>query len=73
MKILVTPDIVNYEEEFMIEAENLEEALKKTDEEMCCNCDCLIFEAKGSSLIYIGVFRFEEGKEPRFVEEEEFL
>lgn len=67
MKFVFTPDIIKYEEEFMIEADSLEEVFSKLSEEFPFNSFLSVSYLTASGLKYMGVVCVEEGKTPRFV------
>lgn len=69
IKVLFTPDLFKYEEEFVLEGESLDEVIEKLQEE--CPVNCLfavsIFEGYGC-LEFLGVLKTEEGKDPKWIE-----
>ena len=68
MLFLFVPDVFKFEEAFDIEADDLQEAIEKADEEMSCNCLLQVFESHPFSLHFCGVVEIAEGKSPQFVD-----
>lgn len=70
MKVLFIPDLFKYEEEFIIEATNIEEVINKLQEEFPYNCLLGAYIISKHGLIYLGVLKVEENKSPEWVESE---
>lgn len=70
IKVLFTPDLFKYEEEFILEGESLDEVIEKLQEE--CQVNCLFAVSRligpGRNLEYLGALKIEEGKEPKWTD-----
>lgn len=75
MKILFTPDLFKYEEEFVIEGDSLEAVIEKLQEECPVNCIFAAHRLFGNerTLLFLGVLKIEEGKEPKWINSELFI
>lgn len=71
MKVLFIPDLFKYEEEFIIEAANIEEAINKLHEEFPYNCLLSAYIVSNHGLIHLGVLKVEENKNPEWVESDD--
>ena len=61
-KYLFVPDLVKFDQSFAIEAENIDLAMKKANEELCCNVDCSCFQILPYELLCLGKAEFFEGE-----------
>lgn len=70
MKILFTPDLFKYEEEFVLEGETIEAVIEKLQEECPVNCIFAVSRliGPGRTLEYLGALKIEEGKEPKWTD-----
>lgn len=69
IKVLFTPDLFKYEEEFVLEGESLEAVIEKLQEECPVNCFFAVNRLIGyGHLEYLGVLKTEEGKDPKWIE-----
>ena len=68
MKVLFTPDLFKYDEEFVLEGETVEDVVKKLQEECPVNCFFAVNRFHGyGHLEFLGVLKIEEGKEPKWI------
>lgn len=70
MKVLFIPDLFKYEEEFIIEAANIEEVINKLCEEFPYNCLLAAYIVSKHGFIYLGVLKVDENQSPKWVESE---
>lgn len=70
MKILFTPDLFKYDEEFVLEGESLDAVIEKLQEECPVNCIFAVCRliGPGRNLEYLGALKIEEGKEPKWTD-----
>ena len=70
IKVLFTPDLFKYEEEFVLEGESLDEVIEKLQEECLVNCLFAVSRliGPGRNLEYLGALKIEEGKEPKWTD-----
>ena len=68
MKVLFVPDLCKIEEEFIIEAPNLEEIIRKLEDEFPYNCLLGVYIVSQHGLIFLGALKVEENEEPEWVE-----
>ena len=74
IKVLFTPDLFKYEEEFVLEGESLEAVIEKLQEECPVNCLFAVSRFEGyGHLEFLGVLKTEEGKEPKWINSELFI
>ena len=74
IKVLFTPDLFKYEEEFVIEGDSLEAVIEKLQEECPVNCIFAVSRFHGyGHLEFLGVLKIEEGKEPKWINSELFI
>ena len=74
IKIIFTPDLFKYEEEFVLEGETIEEVVKKLQKECPVNCIFAVSRFHGyGHLEFLGVLKIEEGKEPKWINSELFI
>ena len=67
IKVLFTPDLFKYEEEFFLEGESLDEVIEKLQEECPVNCIFAVCRLIGyGHLEHLGALKIEEGKEPKW-------
>lgn len=67
VKVLFTPDIFKYDEEFVIEGKSLARVIKKLKKGFMCNSVLSVNILSQHGLIYLGLLKIEEGKEPEWV------
>lgn len=67
MKFVFIPDIIKYEEEFAIEADSIEAAFEKLQEEFPYNCLLSMELVTNSSRLFLGIVEVSEDSSPRFV------
>lgn len=69
MIFVFTPDLIKYEEEFILEANSLEEVIEKLQEECPINCSFGVYTPTRYGIHFIGVIKLEEGKSPEWVQD----
>ena len=62
------PDLFKIEEEFVIEAANLEKVIDKLQEEFSYNCLLNVYIISQHGLIYLGVLKLEDDRYPEWIE-----
>ena len=68
MKLVFTPDIDKFEEEFCLEGNSIKEIIEKLKEECPVNCDFCVGEIIGPyAKQYVGIIRLEEDCEPKWL------
>lgn len=74
IKVLFTPDLFKYEEEFVLEGESLDEVIEKLQEECPVNCLFAVSRLEGyGRLEFLGVLKTEEGKDPKWIRSDLFI
>ena len=71
MTFLFTPDIFNYDEEFTIETDTLDEAIAKVQKEWEYNVLFAVYRVfNANHLEYIGLLQLAENKDPEWLKED---
>lgn len=68
MTYFFVPDITNFEEEFAITAESVEEALQKLEEEFSYNCLLSMAMVTPGCYTFLGIVEVSEDAPPHFLE-----